>query len=129
MSFQENQKPTSSNNKDQDNQKENTDTAAKDHLHGDPLFKSVKETWQTVPTKVQNTRHPRRGARGGRTPNNTATRGASSRSVPHQKHRNEGPEEIRGRGTRGRRGRGSGSKPGRYQGRGTAGKKVFFLPP
>ena len=106
MSSEENQEPASASKKDQDNE---------------------KETWKTVPTKAQHTRPQRRGARGGRTPNNTA-RGASSRSVPHQKKRNEGPEGIRGRSFRGRRGRGRGSKPGRNQAKGAAGKYVFFLP-
>ena len=128
MSSAESQEPASSTKKDNDNENGRTNTTAKDPHHSNPLFKKEREIWQTVPPKGQHTRPPRRGPhRGGRMASNTAS-GASSKSAPHQKQRNEGPEEIRGRGFRGRRGRGRGSKLGRSQGRGAAGKYVFFLP-
>ena len=118
MSSEEPQKPTSSTNKDQDNENESTDTTAADHHHSDPLFRSERELWQKVHTKAQHTRPPRGGPhRGRRTAN--ATRGAASRSVPHQNQHDDGRQPIRGRGTRGRRGRGiSTNTPGRGHGRG-----------
>ena len=125
MSSEENQKSASATNKDQDNEKESIDTTAEVQQHSNPLLKGVRETKQIVAT-----RPPRRtNHRGERALDDTASsRGASSRSAPHRKQRDEGPEEIRGRGFRERRGRGRGSQPGRNQGRGAAGKYVFFLP-
>ena len=125
MSSEENQKSASATNKDQDSGKESIDTTAEVQHHSNPLLKSVRDTKQIVATR------PPRSAnhRAERALDDTASsRGASSRSAPHRKQRDEGPEEIRGRGFRERRGRGRGSQPGRNQGRGAAGKYVFFLP-
>ena len=105
MSSEENQNPASATKKDQDNEKDSSDTAAKDHLYSNPLLKSERETKQIVATR------PPRGAY-------------------HRRERlrdDEGPKEIRGTGFRGRRGRGSRSRPGRSKGRGAAGKKCVFL--
>ena len=123
MSSEENQKSASASNKDQDNAKESVDATAEVQHHSNPLLKSVRDTKQIVAT-----RPPRRtNHRAERALDDTASsRGASSRSAPHRKQRDEGPEEIRGRGFRERRGRGS--KQGRNQGRGAAGRYVFFLP-
>ena len=107
MSSEENQNPASATNKDQDNEKESSDTAAKDHLYSNPLLKSERETKQKVATRPPGGAYHRR----------------------ERLRDDEGPKEIRGRGFRGRRGRGSRSRPGRSKGRGAAGKKinVFFL--
>ena len=100
LSSEENQNPASATNKDQDNEKESSDTAAKDY----PLLKSERETKQIVATRPpRRAYHRREGLRD-----------------------DEGPKEIRGRGFRGRRGRGSRNKPGRSKGRGAAGKKMCF---
>lgn len=112
MSSEENQKCASPTNKDQDNEKESVDASAEVQHHSNPLLKSVRDTKQIVASR------PPRGAnhRGERALDDTASsRGASSRSA-------------RGRGLRERRGRGGGSKPGRNQRIGAAGKYVFFLP-
>lgn len=124
MSSEENQKSASATNKDQDNEKESIDTTADVQHHSNPLLKSVRETKPIVAT-----RPPRRtNHRGERALDTASSRGASSRSAPHRKQRDEGTKEIRGRGFRERRGRGRGSQPGRNQGRGAAGKYVFVLP-
>ena len=128
MSSAESQEPASSTKKDNDNENGRTNTTAKDPHQSSPFFKKEGEIWQTVPPKGQHRRPPKRGPhRGGTMGSNTAS-GASSKSAPHQKQRNEGPEEIRGRGFWGRKGRGRGSKQGRSQEKGAAGKYVFFLP-
>ena len=118
MSSEENQKPTSSTNKDQDNENGSTDTTAADHHYSNPLFGSKGETWQKVHKKASHTGPPRGGPhRGGRIAN--ATKGAASRSVPPQKQRDDCRQPTRGRGTRGRRGRGiSTNTPGRGHERG-----------
>lgn len=125
MSSEENQKSAIATNKDQDNEKESIDATAEVQHHSNPLLKSVRDTKQIVAT-----RPPRRANhRGERALDDTASsRGALSRSAPHRKPRDEGPEEIRGRNFRDRRVRGRGRKPGRNQGRGAAGKYVLFLP-
>ena len=105
MSSEENQNPASATNKDQDNEKESSDTAAKDHLYSNPLLKSERETKQIVATRPPRRAYHHRG----------------------RVRDDEGPKEIRGRGFRERRGRGSRSKPERSKGRGAAGKIVFFL--
>ena len=105
LSSEENQNPASATNKDQDNEKESSDTAAKDYLYSNPLLKSERETKQIV-----STRPPRRAY--------------------HHRGRlrdDEGPKEIHGRGFRARRGRGNRNRPGRSRGRGAAGKKCVFL--
>ena len=106
MSSEENQNPASATKKDQDNEKDSSDTAAKDHIYSNPLLKSERETKQKVATRPPGGAYHRR----------------------ERLRDDEGPKEIRGRGFRGRRGRGRGSKLGRSQGRGAAGKYVFFLP-
>lgn len=125
MSSKENEKSASATNKDQDNEKESIDATAEVQYHSNPLLKSERDTKQIVAT-----RPPKRANhRGERALGDTASsRGASSRSAPHRKQHDEGPVGIPGRGLRERRGRGRGSKPGRNQGRGAAGKYVFFLP-
>ena len=105
LSSLENQNPASATNKDQDNEKESSDTAAKDYLYSNPLFKSERETWQIVAARPP--------------------RGAYHRRV--RLRDDEGPKEIRGRGFRGRKGRVSNSRQGRSKGRGAAGKKCVFL--
>ena len=125
MSSEENQKSASTTNKDQDSGKESIDTTAEVQHHSNPLLKSVRDTKQIVATR------PPRSAnhRAERALDDTASsRGALSRSAPYRKQRDEGLEEIRGRNFRDRRVRGRVSKPGRNQGRGAAGKYVFFSP-
>lgn len=125
MSSEENQEPASASKKDQDNEKGSIDTTTEVQHHSNLLLESERDTKKKVAT-----RPPRRANHRGESAGDDAacSRGASSRSVPHRKQLDEGPEGIRGRSFRGRRGRGRGSKPGRNQAKGAAGKYVFFLP-